>query len=106
MGQNAKRRRQRASELASTTHEGGKDAGPASPERSHHLRMILLATIPVVSIGGAVALVQLLDSRPAAGMLLILGCAVWIIVFASDIGRNIPRRDRTRASGLGFGRSS
>ena len=29
-----------------------------------------------------------------------------LTTFASDVSRDIPRRDRTRSSGLGFGRKS
>ena len=106
MGQNAKRKRERASQAASTVPESAGDPRAGGVARSHHLRMILLGAIPVLSVGGAIALVQLLDSRPGAGMVLILGCAVWITIFASDVGGSIPRRDRTRSSGLSFGRKS
>jgi hypothetical protein len=49
---------------------------------------------------------QLLDSRPGAGMVLLLGCALWITAFAVDLGEDIPPRDRLRYSGLNFGRKS
>jgi hypothetical protein len=103
MGQNAKRKRQRAT-LGPVQKEEG--AAAASPGHRHRVRLILLTVIPVVAVSAAIALIQLLDSRPSAGIVLLLGCAVWITTFASDVGDTIPRRDRTRSSGLGFGRKS
>lgn len=73
--------------------------------RAHRRRLLLLALIPVAAIAAAAASLRLLDSRPGAGVVLLVGCALWIATFASDVGEDTPRRDRTRSSGLGFGRN-
>jgi hypothetical protein len=106
MGQSAKRKRLRAAALASAPPAGSAMDPGAQGGRRRPWRPILLGAIPVLSIGAAVASLLLLDSRPGAGMVLLLGCALWLTTFAIGVGGSVPRRDRLRYSGLTFGRKS
>lgn len=64
----------------------------------------MLLAIPVIGIGGALALIRLLGSRPGAGIVLLLAAGLWIAVFASDVSDGTPRRDKLRGGGIDFGR--
>ncbi len=75
-----------------------------NPRRKHQVRLALLILIPLLAVGSAVLMIKGLDNRPAAGILLLLGCALWITTFAVDLGQNIPPRDRLKFQGLNFGR--
>jgi hypothetical protein len=37
-------------------------------------------------------------------MVALLGCSLWIALFAANIGESIPPRGRGKPSGLNFGR--
>lgn len=101
MGQSAKRKRQRAA--APPAAEPPAQEAVATPPR-FRVSTILLFVIPVLGIALAVGSVEMLDSRPGAGIVLLLSCALWITALAVRLGRDIPRRDRLRYSGLSFGR--
>ena len=77
-----------------------------NPRRKHRVRLALLILIPLLSIGIAVIMIKVVDSRPAAGLVLLLGCALWITTFAVDLGQDIPPRDRLKYQGLNFGRKN
>lgn len=77
-----------------------------NPRRKHQVRLALLILIPIVAIGAAVILINVVESRPAAGLVLLLGCALWITTFAVDLGEDIPPRDRFKFQGLNFGRKN
>ncbi|MDW8283103.1 MAG: hypothetical protein RMK29_15405 [Myxococcales bacterium] len=66
--------------------------------------MVLLWVLPPLSIAMGGALGLLLDSRAAAGIVLLVGAGLWIAVFAAEVSRETPRRDRLRGSGIDFGR--
>jgi hypothetical protein len=103
MGQNARRKRERSKHPeAQAEAQAPPEAAPRA--RGHRLRMILLILIPVLAIGGALGSLYGLESKAGAGMILLLGCVLWITAFAVDLREEIPPRDRLRASGLGFGR--
>lgn len=101
MGQNARIRRQRALSPAS---EDLSEQPLHQPGRFRRLRAVLLGAIPLISIALAIILIQIVESRPAAGMVLLLGCALWITTLVVGVGQDIPRRDRLRYGGLTFGR--
>lgn len=93
-----------ASAPAQDSQEPGEQIG--SLERRHRIRIALLIAIPILAIGAAAAAVHFLESKPAAGIILLLGAALWITVLAVNLGQDIPRRDRLRYQGLNFGRKS
>lgn len=87
-------------------HQQVADEAGDTGRRSHRLRLALLLAIPLATIALGAVVVRLLDSRPVAGVVGLLGCALWITTLATDVGQEIPRRDRLRYSGLNFGRKS
>lgn len=105
MGQNARRKKQRSKDPGTRAEASAQAATESAPRaRGHRLRMALLIVIPVLTIGGALSSVYLLESKAGAGMVLLLGCILWITAFAVDLREEIPPRDRIRSSGLNFGR--
>ncbi len=100
MGKNAQRRRQLPAPVGQTPPPGPQ----AAPSRWRHARPALLGGIPVLTLGAAITLATVGESRAGAGFVGLLGVMMWVAAFAGVVGERVPRRDHIGASGIGFGR--
>ncbi|GAB5546313.1 MAG: hypothetical protein RLO52_06590 [Sandaracinaceae bacterium] len=64
---------------------------------------VAAAVVPVVFLAAAIGVYVALDDKQLAGLIGMVGLAIWVPVLLGLIGARIQPRDRTRAGSIDFG---
>jgi len=64
---------------------------------------IAAAVVPIVFLGAAIGVYVAMDDKQLAGLIGLVGLAVWVPVLLGLLGARIEPRDRTRAGSIDFG---
>ncbi|HJL16844.1 MAG TPA: hypothetical protein RMH99_14365 [Sandaracinaceae bacterium LLY-WYZ-13_1] len=64
---------------------------------------IAAVVVPVITLAGAIAIYVGMDDRQLAGLLGMVGLAIWVPVLLGLVGSSVKPRDRTRAGSIDFG---
>ena len=77
----------------------------AGQKESTAKRKGLLYGIPALGVLGAAVAKFVLESDPILGLSLTIGAGGWIVVYLSEIGKEIPPKDSSASAAIEFGRT-
>ena len=64
---------------------------------------VACVVVPVVAFGAALGIYYGFDDKQLAGLVGLIGVAVWVLVLLAAVGLTIKPRDRSRAGSIDFG---
>ncbi|MFK7985340.1 MAG: hypothetical protein AB8I08_04850 [Sandaracinaceae bacterium] len=79
-----------------------RELAEAREKRTRTYRIALIA-VPMVTLVVSLGVYFGIDNRQLAGLLGMVGIAIWVLTGLSFVGGNVTPRDRTRAGSIDFG---